>query len=367
MVKILTWNVAALRPLPPKLTGQSLESFFKAHAADIVCLQETKISDYSKLTKDLAVVDGYESFFSFSGKGYAGIATFARKGSTRWWTDNPFNVDLGSAKAIEEKRNGVSGRVLDPDTDPDVSIGRCVLTDHGSFVLLNIYAPNAGRGEEYLARKFKFYDTLSDCVRKWTQAGRQVIVTGDINTAHEEIDIYNPDKYRNGTGFLAKEREWITKLLKDYGMSDAFRALHPELRKYSFWDQRRQQRPLNNGWRIDAFYISNTLLFPDSSGTSMHAESKTLKDKVPVESEILNDVLGSDHCPISLTLPHVILDKNYVCKDASSNRPSLNPRKLDGFFHKVARGQGAVKRPAYDTDDENEKETVRVPVKQAKG
>lgn len=347
MVKILTWNVAALRPLPPKLTGQSLGSFFKAHDADIVCLQETKIADYSKLTKDLAVVEGYESFFSFSGKGYAGIATFARKGSTRWWTDNPFNVTVGSGKITE-----TSGprKVQDPDTDPDTSIGRCVLTDHESFLLLNIYAPNAGRGSEYLVRKFTFYNTLADCVRKWTEAGRKVIVTGDINTAHAEIDIYNPEKYKTGTGFLPEEREWVSKLLQDYDMSDAFRALHPQVRKYSFWDQRRQQRAPNNGWRIDAFYISNVLLYPD--GAFSHDE-ETAKDKTKVDSQILNDVFGSDHCPITLMLPHIELSETLNCKDASSNRPSLNPRRVDGFFSKSARGQGATKRTADDTDDED--------------
>ncbi|CCG82789.1 DNA-(Apurinic or apyrimidinic site) lyase [Taphrina deformans PYCC 5710] len=332
MVKILTWNVAALRPLPPKLVGSSLGTFFKAHAADI----------------DLAVVEGYESFFSFSGKGYAGIATFAKKGSTRWWTDNPFNIDLGSLKEVEK---GAPKKLADPDTDPDVSIGRCVLTDHGSFLLLNIYAPNAGRGEEYLARKFTFYRILADCVRKWTEAGRQVIVTGDINTAHSELDIYNPEKYKTGTGFLPEERQWITKLLQDYDMSDAFRAIYPDKRKYSFWDQRRQQRAPNNGWRIDAFYVSNSLLFPN--GHNFKADNAGVKDDY-ADSEILNDVFGSDHCPIYLTLPKVVLTKTYNCKDASSNRPSLNPRRIDGFFSKAARGQGAIKRQATDTDDENE-------------
>lgn len=348
MTRILTWNVAALRPLPPKLVGQSLGTFFEAQQADIVCLQETKISDYSKLTKDLAVVEGYESFFSFSGKGYAGIATFARKGSTRWWTDNPFNVDVGSLK-VQEK--GEVKKLLDPDTDPDVSIGRCVLSDHGFFLLLNIYAPNAGRGEEYLARKFTFYRTLADCVRKWTEAGRKVIVTGDINTAHQELDIYNPEKYKTGTGFLPEERQWITKLLEDYNMSDAFRALYPTIRKYSFWDQRRQQRPLNNGWRIDAFYVSDALLFPD--GSFIH-DDESQQDKKKVDSQILNDVIGSDHCPISLSLPHIKLSKDFQCKDASSNRPSLNPRRIDGFFSKAARGQGSAKRKADDTDEEDD-------------
>lgn len=348
MVKILTWNVAALRPLPPKLKGQSLGTFFASQEADIVCLQETKISDYGKLTKDLAVVDGYDSFFSFSGKGYAGIATYARKGSTRWWTDNPFNVGVGSIKEAE-RVNGVR-KVVDPDTNPDTSIGRCVLTDHESFLLLNIYAPNAGRGPEYLERKFTFYRTLEECVRKWRDAGRRVIVTGDINTAHEEIDIYNPKKYATGTGFLPEERAWVSKLLSDHDLVDAFRALYPDWRKYSFWDQRRQQRAPNNGWRIDAFYVSRELLFPE---TAFQRQVDGPEYGEESDSRILNDVFGSDHCPITLWMPHVRLSRSLVCKDASSNRQALNPRRIDGFFSKSARGQGA-KRKLDDTDDEGE-------------
>ncbi|ORY78671.1 Endonuclease/exonuclease/phosphatase [Protomyces lactucae-debilis] len=338
MVKVLTWNVAALRPLPPKLPGGSLASFFKAQKADIVCLQETKIADYSKLTKELAVVDGYESFFSFSGKGYAGIATFARRGSVKWWTDNPFNVEIGSVKQKASKTQVLE----DPDTAVDTSIGRCVLTDHESFLLLNIYAPNAGRGPEYLARKFTFYSKLEQCVAKWQAAGRCVIVTGDINTAHSELDIYNPERFAETTGFMPEERQWITDFLKKQNMSDAFRRLHPDKRKYSFWDQKRDMRPGNYGWRIDAFYCSDKLF--DTA------------EKDVVESDILNDVRGSDHCPITLSLPHIQLSSELKCKDASSNRPEVNQRRIDGFFSKSVKGQGAktaAKREAT-TDDENE-------------
>lgn len=336
MVKILTWNVAALRPLPPKLKEGSLGGFFRAQKADIVCLQETKIADYSKLTKELAVVDGYESFFSFSGKGYAGIATFAKRGSVRWWTDNPFNTEIGSVKDKAAK----ASMPEDPDTAIDTSIGRCVLTDHESFLLLNIYAPNAGRGPQYLERKFTFYRALEQCVAKWQAAGRQVIVTGDINTAHSELDIYNPTKFCEGTGFLPEERQWITEFLARQEMSDAFRRLHPDKRKYSFWDQKRNLRPSNYGWRIDAFYCSNKL-FDTGAGEA-------------VESAILNDVIGSDHCPITLTLPHIQLSDKLECKDASSNRPEINQRRIDGFFSKSVKGQGAktaAKREAT-TDDE---------------
>lgn len=349
MVKILTWNVAALRPLSPKLPKQSLYSFFTAQDADIVCFQEHKISDYSKLTPDLAVVEGYDSFFSFSGKGYAGVVTYVRKGGCQWWTDNPFNTALGSPPPSTSLK-----KTNDPDTDPDTSIGRCLLTDHGDFLLLNIYAPNAGRGEEYLARKLTFYGELSDCVRKWQNAGRKVIVTGDINTAHSELDIYNPTKYSQVTGFLNQERQWITDFLNEHNMVDAFRERHKDVRKYSFWDQRRQQRPLNNGWRIDAFYVSRDLFEPSSHYSFISTE--TMKQSSQCQSEILNEVVGSDHCPISLALPHIKLSTVYSCKNASSNRPSLNPTKISGFFNSSARGQmvKAKRKHDEDTDDENE-------------
>lgn len=361
MVKILTWNVAALRPLPPKLPKQSLASFFSQHNADIVCLQEHKISDYSKLTPDLAVVEGYDSFFSFSGKGYAGVVTFVKKGGCRWWTDNPFNVALdGAATSLFPSSSKQS--TVDPDTDPDTSIGRCILTDHGDFLLLNIYAPNAGRGPEFLVRKLEFYGHLSECVRKWHCAGRKVIVTGDINTAHNEVDIYNPKKYSTGTGFLDEERAWITQFLKDRDMVDAFRAVHAQMTKYSFWDQRRQQRPLNNGWRIDVFYVSSDLFYPlTSPAPDGAADSGTDAAALKSGSEILNEVQGSDHCPITLTLPHVKLSTTYECKNASSNRPSLNPRKISGFFSKSVRGQViSGKRKGAETDDEEDEAQKKV-------
>jgi exodeoxyribonuclease-3 len=114
-----------------------------------------------------------------------------------------------------------------------------MLTDHGNFMILNIYAPNAGRGPEYLERKMQFYNELSLAMERWTQEGRKVVVTGDINTAHSELDIYNPKKYRQETGFLDIERDWITTFLKDRKCRDVWREFNPGVRKYTFWDQKR--------------------------------------------------------------------------------------------------------------------------------
>jgi exodeoxyribonuclease III len=114
-----------------------------------------------------------------------------------------------------------------------------MLTDHGTFMILNIYAPNAGRGFEYLERKMAFYSELSRAMARWTEAGRKVVITGDINTAHTEFDIYNPQKYIKDTGFLESEREWITTFLSQRKCKDVWREFNPAVRKYTFWDQKR--------------------------------------------------------------------------------------------------------------------------------
>jgi exodeoxyribonuclease-3 len=103
-------------------------------------------------------------------------------------------------------------------------------------MILNIYAPNAGRGDEYLERKMAFYSELSRAMARWTEAGRKVVITGDINTAHTEFDIYNPRKYMKDTGFLESEREWITTFLSQRKCKDVWREFNPGVRKYTFWN-----------------------------------------------------------------------------------------------------------------------------------
>jgi exodeoxyribonuclease III len=144
-------------------------------------------------------------------------------GLTKSFTDDPF-----AKNSTDEKDEQFS------------TAGRCMLTDHGAFMILNIYAPNAGRGEEYLRQKMAFYDELSSAMARWTQEGRKVVITGDINTAHTQLDIYNPSKYMQETGFLESERNWITNFLSEQKCTDVWRKFHPDARKYSFWDQRRR-------------------------------------------------------------------------------------------------------------------------------
>ena len=284
----MTWNVAALRTIPSKLgtsefqnkvpMNDALSAFFKKYEVDIACIQEHKFSGWDKLDKEYACVEGlsrpfsatdeagYDSFWSFSGSGYAGVVTYARTGLTESFTDNPFGKEDGDKEI----------RAL--------TQGRCMLTRHSGFSILNIYAPNAGRGPEHLEKKMAFYNELSSAMARWTEEGQKVVVTGDINTAHSDLDIYNPKKYGQETGYLEIERNWISAFLNDRKCKDVWREFNPGVRKYTFWDQKRCKshfmyvnlmavlREKNCGWRIDVYYANEPMM------------------KDVISSDILNDV-----------------------------------------------------------------------------
>jgi len=218
---------------------------------------------------------GYDSFWSFSGSGYAGVVTYSRHGLTKSFTPTPFP--------------------LPPSSNP-LTQGRCMLTDHGTFLLLNIYAPNAGRGPSHLQQKLAFYEELSSAVGRWNLEGRKVLVTGDINTAHTELDIYNPRKYMLGTGFLDVEREWVGFFLGDRVCVDVWREFHPGVRKYTFWDQKRCTarlphgwrlilvlREKNCGWRIDVFY-ANEAMMKDILSSDIHNNVSLLSHDTPTDT-----------------------------------------------------------------------------------
>ena len=207
--------------------------------------QETKVADWSKLTKDLVNVDGFDSFWDFSKKrkGWSGVVTFARRGTT-------IRAQEGFANFDDE---GMQSSQIDS------KIGRCIMTDHGSFVLFNVYFPNAGRGDDRLEYKLNFYEAFQFECKKLLDQGRHVIVTGDVNTAHKEIDIWNPEGFKDATGFLPQERAWIDRFLAD-GYVDAYREFYPDKKgAYTFWDMRTMKRPSNDGWRIDYFLVSKQL------------------------------------------------------------------------------------------------------------
>ncbi len=231
---------------------------------DIICLQETK-SHPEQLDEATRNPAGYHSYFDHSKmrKGYSGVAVFSK--------EVPEKVEYGF---------GV------PEYDQE---GRLLvlyfkdLPARPGFVLLNCYFPNGGGGPERLKYKMEFYDYFLNLIEKIKKSGKEVIFCGDVNTAHNEIDLARPKENEKNTGFLPEERAWIDRVIEK-GYVDTFRSLHPETVKYSWWDMKTFARERNVGWRIDYFFVSPALV-----------------PKIK-KAEILNEVFGSDHCPITLEL-----------------------------------------------------------------
>ncbi len=227
--------------------------------ADIICLQETK-AHKEQLSDKLLNIDSYKSYWS-SGerKGYSGVATYS--------------------KIIPDKYETGFGGHEKFDCE-----GRILATFFGDVVLLNIYFPNGQSGDERLQYKLDFYDATLEFCEELRGQGKSLIICGDYNTAHNEIDLARPKENVNISGFLRIERDWMDKF-ESFGYVDTFRELHPETAEaYSWWSYRTAARSRNVGWRLDYFYITPELL-------------PKLK-----RSEILSDVMGSDHCPVLIEL-----------------------------------------------------------------
>ena len=191
-------------------------------------------------------------------KGYAGVATFCR----------------------QEPKHAQCGMNLQGFDDE----GRVLITDHGHFLLLNIYFPNSGRGHDRLKYKLQFCDTLLHFCEQLRKQGKKLVLCGDFNIAHEPIDLKNPRQNETTAGYLPEERQWMTKFLSK-GYIDIFRQQHPgEEGHYTWWTYRFNARARNIGWRVDYFCIT-----PD-----LEKHVKRVK--------ILKEVMGSDHCPVLLEL-----------------------------------------------------------------
>lgn len=254
-MKIVSWNVNGLRAVHRK---GHWDTFLKEMKPDIFGLQETKASP-EQLPDELREAAGYSSFFSSSQlrKGYSGVAIYSKI--------EPLSVIYGM---------GI------PEFDQE---GRIVGAEYPDFWLLNVYFPNGGQGPYRLDYKMRFYDAFLAFCEKLRKS-KPVIFCGDVNTAHEEIDVARPDEWSSSTGFLPQERAWLDELV-NAGYIDTFRRLHPTQRDiYSYWDNFRQSRERNVGWRIDYFFVSSEL-------------ARQIK-----KAEIHTDIFGSDHCPISITL-----------------------------------------------------------------
>ncbi len=251
--KILSWNVNGLRAAYKK----GFLDWFNSEKPDIMCLQETKAMK-EQLAPELQEIKGYHSYFSSAEKkGYSGVAIYSKE------------------KPIEVK-NGIGIEKFDSE-------GRFLIAEYENFMLFNIYYPNGKARAERLQYKMDFYDAFLKYVNKLKKAGKNIVVCGDVNTAHKEIDLARPKQNEKTSGFLPEEREWIDKFL-DHGYLDTFRMFNDEPEKYTWWDMVTRARDRNVGWRIDYFFASESI-------------------KKNIDSAfIMADVMGSDHCPIGITL-----------------------------------------------------------------
>lgn len=251
---LLSWNVNGIRAAQRK----GFLDWLEKTKPDILGIQETK-AHVEQLDDELLHPKGYETFWSSANrKGYSGTAVYVRKSPMMSITN--FQEDW-----------------LDEE-------GRVIMLEYPEFVYFNVYFPNGGRGPERLQYKLDFYDKFLDYIEQYRKKGKGVIVCGDVNTAHHEIDLARPKENQKVSGFMPIERKWLDKL-EEKGYIDTFRLHHPEKpEEYSWWDMKSRARDRNVGWRIDYFWVS-----PD------------LREKVK-DAFILQDVFGSDHAPVGITL-----------------------------------------------------------------
>ena len=248
-MKFISWNVNGLRAC----VGKDFEQQFKDLDADFFCLQETKMQAGQL---DLSF-PGYESYWNYADKkGYSGTAIYTKH--------KPLSVTYGI------------------DIDEHDHEGRVITLEMEDFYLVTVYTPNSQDGLRRLEYRMKWEDDFQAYLHKLDEK-KPVIVCGDMNVAHQEIDLKNPKTNRKNAGFTDEEREKMTQLLSN-GFIDTFRTLYPEQVTYSWWSYRFRAREKNTGWRIDYFLIS-----------------ERLKDRLE-DAKIHTEIMGSDHCPIEITL-----------------------------------------------------------------
>jgi exodeoxyribonuclease-3 len=252
-MKLLSWNVNGIRAAYKK----GILNWFSKEQPDILCVQETKAMK-EQLPDDLINVNGYNSFFSSAEKkGYSGTATYTKV--------NPVEV-----------ANGIGIKKFDSE-------GRFLVTEFDEFILFNIYFPNGKARAERLQYKMDFYEAFLKHLKKLLKQGKKIVICGDVNTAHKEIDLARPKPNEKVSGFLPEERAWIDKLL-EAGFIDTLRVYNQKPEQYTWWDMMTRARDRNVGWRIDYFFISDNL-----------------KDNLK-NAFILPEVMGSDHCPVGIEL-----------------------------------------------------------------
>jgi exodeoxyribonuclease-3 len=252
-MRLVSWNVNGIRAAYRK----GFADWVAAASPDILSVQELKAQEH-QLGQGFEAPAGYHAAWSFAeGRSYSGVATFSKQEPIR--VEHGFGIDKFDSE------------------------GRTIVTEFPGFVLYNIYFPNGQSKQERLAYKLEFYDALLDHARIETARGKKIIVCGDYNTAHEEIDLARPKENQKNSGFLRVERDWLDRWEAE-GFVDTFRSYNTEPGWYSYWDQKSRARDRNVGWRIDYFFVHRSAIEAVTGAT------------------ILTDVMGSDHCPIELRL-----------------------------------------------------------------
>lgn len=252
-MRLISWNVNGIRAAVKK----GFLDYLEQEDPDILCIQESK-AHKEQLSSEILEDHGYYAYWhSGIKKGYSGVATFCKK--------EPLFVQEG----IGIKKYDYEGRVL--------------ITEHEEFLLYNIYFPNGQKDNIRLKYKLDFYDALLPIINEQVESGNNVIVTGDWNTAHKEIDLARPKENIKTSGFMPIEREKLDLYISK-GWVDTFRLFHKESNRYSWWTYRFGARERNVGWRIDYFFVNQAMI------------------DLCINADIQHHILGSDHCPVLLEL-----------------------------------------------------------------
>ncbi len=252
-IRIFSWNVNGIRAVYKK----GFLDWLKEADPDILCVQETK-AQKEQLQQELIEVPGYISYFtSAERKGYSGVALYTREEPKKIW--HSFGIERFDAE------------------------GRALIADYEYFVLFNIYFPNGKASKERLRFKMEFYDAFFEYAHHLKSEGKSIVVCGDVNTAHKEMDLARPKENEKVSGFLPEERAWIDRFIES-GFVDTFREFNNEPGQYTWWDLKTRARERNIGWRIDYFIVSDDFMRNVTS------------------SYMLPDVMGSDHCPIGMDI-----------------------------------------------------------------
>ena len=252
-MKIISWNVNGLRAIVKK----NFLEYIADEQPDILCIQETKLQE-PQIPVEIKELKEYHNYWSFAEKkGYSGTLILSKT--------QPLSVHYG-----------ITGIEDDPE-------GRAIIADYGKFILINCYFPNGKMRDERLQFKLKYYDQMLELMDSYVKSGKDIIVCGDYNTAHKEIDLKNPKANEKDSGFLPIERAWLDKL-QNHGFIDTFREFNDQPEQYSWWSYRFGARARNAGWRIDYFWVNQTFM-PNIEN-----------------AYIQNEIQGSDHCPVGIEI-----------------------------------------------------------------